>query len=129
DIDCEALVGMVERLAKAAPHNAPPCWVHGDLYSRHLLVNESGMLCGVIDWGDVHLGDPALDISIALSFLPPKARPEFEAAYGPIDETAWDRARFKAIWYGAPLIEYGMDVGDEAIRNAGVDALRSGSRY
>ena len=42
----------------------------GDLYVRHLLLNELCELTGVIDWGDVHLGDPAVDLMIAYSFLP-----------------------------------------------------------
>lgn len=129
NIDIEALIREMERLAQAPLHSGPPCWVHGDLYARHILVNKVGWLCGVIDWGDVHLGDPALDISIALSLLPPVARPEFEAAYGPIDQPMWDRAKFKAIFYGPPLVLYGMDVGDRAIRRAGEDALRLASQF
>src|SRR5262249_46775455 len=51
--------------------------VHGDLYSRHLLVDETGTLAGVIDWGDVHRGDRATDLAIAFTFLPPAARADF----------------------------------------------------
>jgi aminoglycoside phosphotransferase (APT) family kinase protein len=39
-----------------------PALVHSDLGSEHMLVRE-GRLVGVIDWGDVRLGDPALDYS------------------------------------------------------------------
>ncbi len=101
-----------------------PTWVHGDLYSRHLLVDEELRLCGIIDWGDVHLGDPALDLSIAFSFLPPAARTRFRESYGPIDEDTWDRARFRALHYAPILIEYGRSTKDEAIKSAGRDALR-----
>jgi aminoglycoside phosphotransferase (APT) family kinase protein len=125
DIDIGGLIDLVERLYATIPYDGPICWVHGDLYARHLLVDERHRLCGVIDWGDVHLGDPALDISIAISFLPPSARTAFRKAYGPIDDATWDRARFKAIHYGPPLIDYGLDVGDEAMRAAGEYALRS----
>jgi aminoglycoside phosphotransferase (APT) family kinase protein len=81
----------------------------------------------VIDWGDAHLGDRALDLSIAFSFLPPAARPAFRAAYGPIDDATWDRARFRALFYGVVLVEYGLGIGDEAIRAAGAYALRAAS--
>lgn len=110
---------VVERLADTTGWPGVACWVHGDLYVRHLLVDGHKMLCGVIDWGDGHLGDPALDISIAFSFLPPAARPAFQDAYGQIDDDTWDRARFRAIHYAAPLIEYGLAEGDEAMRSAG----------
>jgi phosphotransferase family enzyme len=95
------------------------------IYVRHLLVDEARRLCGVIDWGDVHLGDPALDLSIAFSFLPPGARGAFREAYGPIDAATWDRARFRALFYGTGLVDYGADVGDEAVRAAGEYALQA----
>src|SRR5262249_54101918 len=41
--------------------------VHGDLYARHLLLEEDGSLSGIIDWGDLHEGDPAVDLAVAWS--------------------------------------------------------------
>lgn len=41
------------------------------------LVDDAGAGSGVIDWGDVHLGEPALELSIAYGFLPPTAREDF----------------------------------------------------
>jgi aminoglycoside phosphotransferase (APT) family kinase protein len=83
-IDVEALADLIERLDAASVGTAggevPGCWVHGDLYARHLLVDDQRGLCGVIDWGDVHLGEPALDLMIAFSFLPPAARGAFREA-------------------------------------------------
>lgn len=120
----DALSEQAARLsADTPPFAEPPVWVHGDLYPRHFLVDTHRLPCGVIDWGDVHLGDPALDLSLAFTFLPQDARPAFRAAYGPIDAAAWDRAQFRAIHYGAILMLYGADVGDEAIRAAGEYAL------
>jgi aminoglycoside phosphotransferase (APT) family kinase protein len=100
----------------------PEVWVHGDLYSRHLVFTDC-QLAGVIDWGDVHLGDPALDLSIAYSFLPSEAREAFWAEYGEVDRATHWRARFKALLYGVILVEYGTDVADEAIVKAGRRAL------
>lgn len=123
----EPLLALAERLASTPQSDAPPCWVHGDLYARHLLMDDQHRLCGVIDWGDVHLGDRALDISIAFSFLPPGARELFRNAYSPIDAATWDRARFRALHYGAVLVSYGSDVGDKALQAAGEYALQSAS--
>jgi aminoglycoside phosphotransferase (APT) family kinase protein len=78
----------------------------------------------VIDWGDVHLGDPAIDLSIAFSFFPLAARTTFRQAYGPVDGATWDRARFRALHYGVLLTDYGTDIGDDAIRAVGEYALR-----
>lgn len=127
DIDLQALRHTIDGLALTPPREEPPVWVHGDFYARHLLVDDRRQPCGVIDWGDVHLGDPALDLSIAFSFLPPDARGAFREAYGEIDAASWDRARFRALHYAVVLIEYGAGIGDAAIRAAGEYALRSAS--
>lgn len=115
---------LVDELATTPLNIMQPRWVHGDFYARHLVLDEARRLAGVIDWGDVHLGDPAIDLSIAFSFLPPAARPMFRQAYGEIDDATWRRARFRAIHYGAMLVEYGMDIADPVITAIGTDALK-----
>ncbi len=98
--------------------------VHGDLYARHLLVGADARPCGVIDWGDVHLGDPAIDLSIAWAFLPPSARDAFREAYGPIDDATWRVARFRALFSAVMELVYGHDVGDADLVREGRAALR-----
>jgi aminoglycoside phosphotransferase (APT) family kinase protein len=98
--------------------------VHGDLYARHLLVDDRNRLAGVIDWGDVHLGDPAADLMIAHTFLPPGAHAAFRAAYGPADDVTWRMARVRAAWHTLFVLAYAADTGDaELLREARV-ALR-----
>lgn len=83
-------------------------WVHGDLYPRHLLLDDDGELTGILDWGDVHQGDPAVDLSLVYGWLDEDARAAFEASYGPIDGRTARRARLVALYYGvvlAPLAE------------------------
>lgn len=99
------------------------CLVHGDLYARHLLLNESEELSGVIDWGDVHRGHPAVDLAIAWSFLPADARPAFRRAYGPIDESGWIMARYRALHTASHLILYGLDTSDQSLVTEGRKAL------
>lgn len=89
------------------------CLVHGDLYVRHLLVNESGKLNGVLDWGDVHLGDPAVDITIMLTFLPPAGRRIFQDNYGKIDEETLKLAIFRAIFHTANVLRFAADINDD----------------
>ena len=84
--------------------------VHGDLHFRHVLVEEAA-LAGVIDWGDVCLADPALDIQLAWSFLPPAGREAFLLEYGPLDESRMLRARVLAISLCAALCSYGRHKG------------------
>ena len=55
------LFGEVETLV-----DFEPSLIHADLGPEHLLVRD-GRLVGVIDWGDVALGDPALDYAWLLN--------------------------------------------------------------
>jgi aminoglycoside phosphotransferase (APT) family kinase protein len=93
-----AVCSLAKELARAAPARAKR-WVHGDLYPRHLVI-EHGALAGVIDWGDVHLGDPALDLSVAVAWLPSA----FFEAYGEVDRDTLDRARLRALGYGTYFV-------------------------
>jgi aminoglycoside phosphotransferase (APT) family kinase protein len=127
DVDGRAIRAWMSRLVDAPPWERRACWVHGDLYARHLLVDEHHTVTGVFDWGDVHLGDPAIDLTLAFTFLPPEARGVFREAYGDIDEATWARARFRAFHYGVALVLYGESERDEAITRVGWDALRHGA--
>jgi aminoglycoside phosphotransferase (APT) family kinase protein len=98
----------------SAPAAAPPradTLVHGDLYAAQLLVDGDNRLTGVIDWGDIHLGDPAADLTIACTFLPPGARPAFERVYGPVPAATWHLARLRAVWHTLNVAAYAHDIG------------------
>jgi aminoglycoside phosphotransferase (APT) family kinase protein len=119
----KALLEVIE-LAVGGRSSKTTTIVHGDLYTRHLLVDENKQLSGVIDWGDLHLGDPAIDLSIAYGFLPPSAREIFQRAYGPIDDGTWRLARFKALQTAVAVVAYGHDVADADLLREGQIALR-----
>ena len=125
-IDIDGLITLVSNLSKTPPNQSPIFWVHGDLYPTHLLMDESGFLCGVIDWGSLHLGDPALDLSIAFTFLPVSAHKDFRQRYGEITSDCWNRARFTSIYNGAALLDYGIDTKDIDFIEMGKQALTSG---
>jgi aminoglycoside phosphotransferase (APT) family kinase protein len=97
--------------------------LHGDLYVRHLLVDAERRLRGVIDWGDVHLGDPAVDLAVVHSFLPPSARPAFRRAYGPIEDCTWQQARRRAVWHTLNVLAYAHDSGDTDLVREGQQSL------
>jgi aminoglycoside phosphotransferase (APT) family kinase protein len=95
-----------------------PVVVHGDLHARHLLVRDD-VLAGVIDWGDVCVGDPAIDLALCWYALPPDGRAEFFAAYGRVSEAQLMRARVLALFMCATLIIHGADAGlDAVVRDA-----------
>lgn len=123
----DAIRSLAQELSGARPRSGRGAWVHGDLYARHLLVDAENRVCGVIDWGDMHRGDIALDLSIAFSFLAPEARVRFCVAYGPVDlcedPDLWQRARFQGLFYGVVLMDYGTETGDSALALVGENAL------
>jgi aminoglycoside phosphotransferase (APT) family kinase protein len=92
--------------AETLPPSAPVAVTHGDLHVRHLLVNATGTLSGVIDWGDVGRSDPAIDLPAYWNVLAPSARPAFHDVYGPITEAALLRARVLALFLSATLALY-----------------------
>jgi aminoglycoside phosphotransferase (APT) family kinase protein len=124
-VDVDSVRAVVAPRLGAPAWDGPPRWVHGDIYGRHLLVDElRGDLLAVIDWGDVHVGDPAIDLSVAWSYFTGDDREALIAAYGrPVDPSMRDRARLVALDYAGALIPYGIDVGDVAAVELGRLAL------
>lgn len=112
----------------AAPEwSGPPVWIHGDLLPGNVLVQE-GRLNAVIDFGCVGLGDPAVDVMAAWTFLSAESRPEFRAALA-VDDATWARARGWALSVGLIALPYYQDtnptlagVAQRAINEALADA-------
>ena len=115
----------LERFRSAVPNGLPreAVPVHGDLYACHLILDDHAQLSGVIDWGDVHQGDPALDLMMAYGFLPAEARPDFFAAYGPVDERTTTIARMRAVFHGISVAWYGSELEDSALLREGLTAM------
>ncbi|HEX5137913.1 MAG TPA: phosphotransferase [Planctomycetota bacterium] len=98
----------------------PSCALHGDFYCRQIVLGEDRSLKAVIDWGDIHRGDPACDLMVAFAFVP---RAEFEKGYGPIDEATAARARFRALSHTLGVTLYARDIGDADLLREGCAAL------
>jgi aminoglycoside phosphotransferase (APT) family kinase protein len=71
---------------------------HGDLKGEHVFVSEDGRrVTAVIDWADLTIADPALDLAGLAIWLGPAFVGEVLDAYdGPADEGTYDRAIFCA---------------------------------
>jgi aminoglycoside phosphotransferase (APT) family kinase protein len=102
--------------------------VHGDLHLRHLLVDAGGRLAGVIDWGDVCRGDPAIDLPLVWSLLPPDGRADFFAEYGRVTEAQLLRARVLALFMCAVLVHWAGYEGLDAIEREARAGLERASR-
>lgn len=94
-IDADALLAAWEAALELPDFDGTPLWVHSDLLPGNVLIND-GRVSAVIDFGGVHVGDPALDISAAWKLLSGKSRNVFREALD-VDDVTWARARGWAI--------------------------------
>lgn len=113
--DSEQVKELVKRTG-IEPSEKKTTPVHGDFYVRHILVDEKKEISGIIDWGDIHLGNPAIDISIAHGFLPKEGREIFRKTYGEIDEETWRLSKFRALAMALTLMSYSYDTEDRALQ-------------
>ena len=108
--------------AAALPPPSGRAVAHGDLHLRHLLIADEGTPSAVIDWDDLCVGDPAIDLILYWSFLPPAARPGFLAAY-PATEDRLARARLLSLFLCGALAVHGRHEGKPALEAEAVAGL------
>jgi aminoglycoside phosphotransferase (APT) family kinase protein len=111
--------------AESLPPPRDTVLVHGDLHVRHVLVNEDGVPSAVIDWGDLAVAEPSVDLSLYWSQLDPRARAAFRDAYGAdrLTPARLLRARVLALFLDAALVAYAHDVGNEPLRRTTLEGL------
>lgn len=117
-----ALEPLLDDGARLAPPAGEPVLVHGDLHARHLLLRD-GAAAAVIDWGDVCLGDPAVDLSLAYAAFTGGAREDLLAAYGPVDGERELRARCLAVRLCTFLARYALAEGEAALLEESLQGL------
>lgn len=98
------LARTAARLRKLPPAETSPRWVHGDLHPLNLLAQRQ-RLTGVIDWGNLGLGDPAMDLMIGWTLFDAPARAIFRQVLAPSSE-AWARGRALAFAKAVAAIPY-----------------------
>lgn len=99
-----AVVAEWERALAAPPWSGPPVWHHGDLDVRNWLVSN-GRITGVVDWGSMGVGDPAVDVMVAWKLHSAVARDAFREAL-PTDDATWERARGWALSQAVAILAY-----------------------
>lgn len=110
DLGADAPPGLPDRAARFFADTAPPpppfrgpfVLIHNDLGAGHVLLDpdEPERLAGILDWGDLALGDPAADLAglvpcggdEALALLADGYRSE-----APLDDGVLARARFHGL--------------------------------
>lgn len=118
-----ALKAVWAQARAAQPWDGPPMMLHGDLHPGNVLLADGGSLAGVIDFGDVGAGDPAVDLAVGWLMFDAGARRRFMGALGPeVDGDTWLRARGWALILSTALLSNSDDnprmfsVGEFGIR-------------
>ncbi len=110
-------------LARDAPIDVDPTWIHGDLHPRNVL-SDQGVISGVIDWGDIAVGDRATDLaSVWMLFPDASVRERALSACGEITPATRLRAVGWAIGFGVTLLETGL-VDNPRFAAIGAQTLR-----
>jgi aminoglycoside phosphotransferase (APT) family kinase protein len=102
------LAAEVWEEALAARWDGPPVWFHGDAQPGNLLLDSSGRLSAVIDFGTSGIGDPACDTTIAWTFFSGESQRVFKERL-PVDEATWTRGRGGAIWKAMKVLAGALD--------------------
>lgn len=111
--DPDAVRAVWDDAVAAPAWTGPALWQHGDLHPANVLTAD-GTLCGVVDFGDLCCGDPALDLAATWTLLPDDAAADrFHAAYGPGADAATLR-RARGIAVVRALV--GLLVGEAGVR-------------
>lgn len=99
-------------------------FVHGDLYSRHIIVNPETLLpSGLIDWGDVHIGHPGVDLSSGMIFTK-KALTTFLKAYGSLDEETKRIMLFNSFCHSISFLPYAFEQNKTSLKQWAIMVLQ-----
>jgi aminoglycoside phosphotransferase (APT) family kinase protein len=118
-----SLVQLLAQAERLPPPRRPVTVAHGDLHFRHLLL-KGGEMSGVIDWVDLCCADPAVDLQLVWSFLPPRGRDAFMRTYGSVSEEQLLRARVLAFSLCAALACYGHEERMNTVEREAIAGLR-----
>jgi aminoglycoside phosphotransferase (APT) family kinase protein len=99
--------GQAWRRALAAPPPGRDTWLHGDLHGLNVLA-QRGRLTGVIDFGDLCVGDPATDLACAWLLLDAPGRRHLRALLDRPDGD-WERGRGWALYLAVMFAAHSAD--------------------
>lgn len=99
--------------------------IHGDLYARHLILNERKSLMGIIDWGDSGIGHPAIDYQCIFTFFPLEGQKIFFAIYGELDEEMTMLAKLRALLSASGMAAFGLRDNDKDLIYEGLWSLEN----
>jgi aminoglycoside phosphotransferase (APT) family kinase protein len=114
EADVDGLLAVWDAGLHAPPWDGAPVWVHGDLSDGNLLLRE-GRLTGIIDWGGLLAGDPAVDLMAAWHLFESDSRIAYRDALGIVDEAMWVRGRAWAASQALQALPYYRETNPDIV--------------
>ena len=106
-LDLDAAAAAWKEALQAPAWDGPLAWIHGDLLPGNLIVRQ-GRLRGVIDFGCLGVGEPAVDLTPAWTLFDERARAVYRTSLG-VDDATWARGRGWALSFGLIALPYYRD--------------------
>jgi aminoglycoside phosphotransferase (APT) family kinase protein len=97
---------------------------HGDIGPEHVLITGAGDLAGVIDWGDLQVGDPVFDLAWVINAMPEVGERVLGAYGGPPDDRFLVRSQFAYMLMPWHEVQYGAVSGQPAFVESGMAGVR-----
>jgi aminoglycoside 2''-phosphotransferase len=109
------------------PERVPPALLHSDLKPAHVLYDrDAGRIGGVLDWGDVSVGDPDFDLAVVgLFFGQAFLTRLLEHLPGRDPETVLAKARFFMLLRAVQDLAYSAGRGEGRIATRSLAHLRA----
>lgn len=118
--DTNMILNLIKKLPELKLSTEAKSYVHGDLYSKHILIDEHNIFAGIIDWGDVHVGNPAIDISSAIMIFSESSYNIFTTNYGEFDDKI---AVYRSFCHAIPVFAYSYTNNDANLQKWSFYAL------
>ena len=116
-VDGPAVTAAWEAAVRAPMWQHPGVWIHGDLLSGNVLIDDSGRLSAVIDFGCMAVGDPACDVMAAWTLFEAEGREAFRSVIE-VDDATWTRGRGWALSFALIALPYYMHTNPVFVRDA-----------
>ena len=114
ETDVDALLAVWYTGLRAPAWTGPAVWVHGDLSDGNLLLRD-GHLSGVIDWGGLVAGDPAVELMIAWNLFDRDSRQVYRESLGFVDDAMWLRGRAWAVSAAVQALPYYRETNQDIV--------------
>lgn len=100
------LLDVIAKLPELSFKKDRQSYLHADLYSRHVVMNPTTSVpTGLIDWGDMHIGHPGIDLAVGMIFTE-EAFQHFLHAYGHVDDDMMNLLLFHAFCHHMSFLPY-----------------------